>query len=264
MQTTPLKADKKPSGRIHSLDEIRGLAVFCMVFYHAFYHMGESFGLPFGETLLNFFMPVQPFFAGIFIFISGISSRLSRNNLKRGLRLLAVAAAITLVTVVICPLIGLDGLQIYFGILHFLSVAMLIFSLVRPALDKLAAHWGILICALLYAFTAGISTGALSYGSLIVVNLPQALYGVDFLFPLGIYSNTFFSADYFPIFPHIFLFLAGSYVGTYAVRGEFPKALYKKRVPFFSWLGRHALIIYVAHQPIIFGVIYLVEYLIKR
>ena len=31
--------------RIYLLDELRGLAVFCMVFYHAFYSMSEFFNI---------------------------------------------------------------------------------------------------------------------------------------------------------------------------------------------------------------------------
>lgn len=72
--------------RIYLLDELRGLAVFCMVFYHAFYSMSEFFGFEIGTKLLDFFTPAEPFFAALFIVISGISSRLSHDNTKRGVR----------------------------------------------------------------------------------------------------------------------------------------------------------------------------------
>ena len=251
------------SKRIHTLDEIRGFAVLCMVLYHTFFLMGSTFGIDAGNKLFEFFMPMQPFFAGIFIFISGISSRLSHNNTARGLRLLLIAAAITAVSVWIAPLIGFDGLQIWFGVLHLLSVSMLIFSLTRPALDRIAPHWGILICALLYAFTAEIGYGVLHFGELIFINIPEKLFSTNLLFPLGIYSDSFFSADYFPVFPHIFLFLAGTFTGVYAAAGRFPRGMYKLRVPFFSFLGRHALIIYVCHQPVIIAILTLCRAIFK-
>ena len=47
--------------RIYLLDELRGLAVFCMVFYHAFYSMSEFFGFEIGTKLLDFFTPAEPF-----------------------------------------------------------------------------------------------------------------------------------------------------------------------------------------------------------
>ena len=39
--------------RIYLLDELRGLAVFCMVFYHAFYSMSEFFGFEIGLSLIH-------------------------------------------------------------------------------------------------------------------------------------------------------------------------------------------------------------------
>lgn len=250
--------------RIFFLDEVRGFAVACMVFYHAFFLLGGVFGIEAGEKLMNFFMPVQPLFAAIFILISGISCRLTHNNLRRGIRLLLIAAGFTLVTAYICPLLGLDGLAIYFGILHFLSVSMLIFSALRKLLDKTEPHWGLLLCVFLYAFTAGISEGTLSFGNLIVFNLPDALYNYNFLAPLGIYSPTFSSADYFPLFPNIFIFLTGSFLGVWAKEGKFPSSLYASRCPFFGAIGRKALVIYVIHQPLIFAVVYVIELIINK
>ena len=78
------KTDKK---RIFFIDEVRGFSVSCMVFYHAFYILGTTFGYEWAKKLFGFFMPVQPLFAGLFIFICGISCSLSKSNLKRGLTL---------------------------------------------------------------------------------------------------------------------------------------------------------------------------------
>ena len=132
--------------RIYLLDELRGLAVFCMVFYHAFYSMSEFFNIAIGTKLLDFFTPAEPFFAALFIVISGISSRLSHNNTKRGVRLLCVALALTVVTAVIMPMMHFEGAEIYFGILHLLSLSMLIFSALRLAM-KLEAPFAKLVRA---------------------------------------------------------------------------------------------------------------------
>ena len=69
------------------MDEIRGLCVLLMIFYHAFYTMSMLFHWELGTKLLVFFSPAEPFFAGLFILISGISSQLSHSNLIRGLEL---------------------------------------------------------------------------------------------------------------------------------------------------------------------------------
>ncbi len=245
--------------RIYLLDELRGLAVLCMVFYHAFYSMSAVFDMEAGTKLLNFFMPAQPYFAALFIVISGISSRLSHDNTKRGVRLLLIALGLTVVTAVIMPQIGFDGAQIYFGILHLLSLSMLIFSLTRKGLDKINPILGVCICLLLYALTYNVGIGILGFPGKFNVDLPAVLYQTDYFMPFGFYSQSFYSADYFPLLPHVFLFLAGTFFGVYAVSGAFPKFSYKQRSKILSFLGRHALIIYIAHQPIIYGVFCVVE-----
>ncbi|MBQ2847548.1 MAG: DUF1624 domain-containing protein [Clostridia bacterium] len=249
--------------RLNFLDEARGLAVLCMIFYHAFYICGYFFEWDEAAKLFDFFMPVQPFFAGIFIFICGISCTLSESNLKRGLILLGVAAGFTLVTALLLPALGFVGTEIYFGILHLLAVSVLIYALFEKKLESFSPFTGILLCAVLYAFTSGIGEGELGYGSLIKFTLPESLYEHDFLMPIGIYSPSFYSADYFPIFPHIFIFLSGAFAGRYYLYKGYPEWCYQKRIPFFSFLGKKSLIIYVVHMPVIFAVAYAIKFIIN-
>lgn len=245
--------DVKKSGRIHTMDELRGLAVVLMVIYHAFYTMGYLFGFQAGRDFIAIFEPIEPFGAMIFILISGISSNLSRSNIKRGAKLLLVAAAVTLVTVLITP-----QSAIYFGILHFLSIAMILFGLIRPLLDKIPLAVGLIVMGALYLLTYGIPQGMLGIPGFLSFSLPAALYSTEFLFPIGFRSMHFFSADYFPLLPHVFLFFFGTFLGRLAAAGKFPRWSYKKRVPALSFAGRHALIIYILHQPVIYGVFLLV------
>ena len=248
----------KTGGRIHTMDEVRGFCVVLMVIYHAFYTTGYLFGFSFGRNFIAFFSPAEPLIASVFILISGISSNLSRSNLRRGVKLLLVAAAVTLVTVLVTPQ---DA--IYFGILHFLSIAMILFGLLQKAVGKIPLCIGLAASAVLYFLTYGIPQGFLGIPGLLGVSLPSELYQTDFLFLLGFKSPRFFSADYFPLLPHIFAFLFGTFLGRLALTGRFPKALYKKRVPPLSFAGRHALIIYILHQPIIYGVCSLVSLFVK-
>ncbi len=249
--------------RLNFLDEIRGLAVFCMIFYHAFYIIGSFFSQGWANQLFDFFMPVQPWFAGIFIFVCGISCSLSKNNLKRGLVLLGVAVGFTLVTALVLPAMGFVGTEIYFGILHLLAVSVLIYALAKNLFGRISPFAGILICAVLYAFTSGISSGRLGYGNLLDFTLPDSLYENDYLMPLGIYSTSFYSADYFPIFPNIFVFLSGAFTGRIYTEKGWPEWIYPKRVPFLGALGRRSLIIYIVHMPVIFAVAYAIDFVIN-
>ena len=249
--------------RLNFLDEIRGLAVFCMIFYHAFYVCGSFFAQDWAVWLFNFFLPVQPWFAGIFIFVCGVSCSLSKNNLKRGLILLGVAAGFTLVTAVVLPAIGFEGAEVYFGILHLLAFSVLFYTLIEKRLGKFSPFAGILICAVLFAFTSGISEGKLGYGNLINLTLPESLYENNYLVPLGIYSPSFYSADYFPIFPSIFIFLSGAFTGRICAERGYPEWVYSKRIPFLGALGRHSLIIYIVHMPVIYAAAYAIEFIIN-
>ncbi len=249
--------------RIHFLDELRGFAALCMVFYHAFYLLGEFFFLEWAENLFYFFFPIQPLFAGLFIFVCGISCTLSRSNIRRGLILLGVAAGFTFVTAVIMPKLGFFDCEIYFGIIHFLSVSVLIYTLVSKKLLKISPFIGIVFCVFFYAFTSGIGRGELAYGELFRITLPEELYETNLLVPFGIYSPTFFSADYFPLFPQIFIFFAGIFCGNYFVYKGYPEWCFQKRIPFLGFLGRNALIIYIVHMPVILATAYGIEFIIN-
>lgn len=241
--------------RIYLMDELRGFAVFCMVFYHGFYTLAYLYNIEAGMVLLRFFMPAEPYFAGMFMFIAGISSDLSHSNLIRGLKLLAVALAVTLVTYFAVP----EEL-IVFGILHFLSVCMILYGLLKPFSDRFRFSWlAVIACALLFVCTMGIPYGYIGISPQLGFAIPAELYRTNWLAPLGIFNENFRSSDYFPLFPWIFVFAAGTVIGKLAAAGRFPAFVYPSRVPFFSWLGRHALILYIAHQPVIYGVCWLVS-----
>ncbi len=258
-----MKSISKAKNRIYLLDEIRGFAVLCMIFYHAFYILGATFGWNAAGELFEFFKPVQPFFAGIFIFICGISCTLSKSNLKRGLILLGIALGMTFITAFVMPKIGFAECEIYFGILHFLSVSILIYALLSKKIGKISVFTGILVCAILYAFTSGIETGKLVYGELISFVLPEKLYETNLFVPLGIYNSEFFSADYFPLFPDIFIFFAGVFAGKHFISKGYPEWCCQSKIPFFSFLGRNALLIYVAHMPVIFGAAYCIDMILN-
>lgn len=245
--------------RYRTLDEARGFAVLCMVFYHAFYTLGYSFGISWGMTLLNFFMPAEPYFAMFFIALSGAMCQLTRSNLKRGLKLAAVSAGLTAVTLLMAYF-GFGGSEIYFGVLHLLSVGMLLVALINPLLKRLNPLCAAAIFLLLFILFYNVEYGYFGIGSL-RLEFPSSLYSGDTLFFLGFHSPGFFSADYFPLLPWIFMFLFGAALGLYHERGKFPKQLVPSRIPPLGFLGRHALAVYILHQPLIFGIVYLVEWL---
>lgn len=245
------KSDKK---RIELLDELRGFAILAMIVHHTFLDITFVLGIPWGEEVFNRLCVAQPVFWAIFIIISGICSRLSRNTLKRGAVVLAAGLGVTLVTAVLMPLFGVTGAEIYFGILHCLGCCMLITGLLMPLIKKISPIAGMIICVILFAVFYTVSSGSLLFG---LIKLPAALYKTNMLAPLGVFSPTFFSADYFGLIPWLFMFLFGAFLGKYAADGAFPAWTYKKRVKAFGFVGRNSLWFYLAHQPVIYGILYI-------
>lgn len=87
---------------------------------------------------------------------------------------------------------------------------------------------------------------------------------VDCLFPLGLISPDFSSADYYPIFPNIFVFLLGTWAGKYALERRLPQWFLSWKVPGLSFLGRHSLAAYLLHQPLLIALLYGLSYLAGR
>ena len=246
--------------RIYFMDEVRGFDLILMVFFHAFFVIGYLFDFAWGRELFLFFNPAEPFFAGLFIFICGISCRLSHSNWKRGGLLLLVAAGMSLFL-----WFFMRDEMIWFGILHFLAVAILLFALLRPLLDRVPPLAGLIVCALLLLLTwwTPVYQGSLlGIKGIFEVALPQSWREMWWLYPLGLGAGE--GSDYFPLFPWIFCFLAGSFAGVWAKQGRFPGWMYKRRLPWLAWLGRDTLIIYVVHQPIVFGLCWLIVTLMGR
>jgi uncharacterized membrane protein len=229
--------------RIWEIDFLRGLSIILMVGYHLLYDLGAMAGV---RSLLGFttdlstpaWLAAQYFFAALFVILSGISSTLSRGNVRRSLRLIAVALLITAVTFVFNR-----AATVHFGILHCLGISILLYGL---AFKKAKAT----TCAAAGAAVLGVSAA-----------LPFALKSVairfDWLLPFGIHSPAYSSFDYFPLLPWFGVFLAGAALGksVYAPK----RSLIRRRLPetFVNFAGRHSLLIYIVHQPVILAALYL-------
>ena len=230
------------SQRIWEIDFLRGLSIILVVGYHLLYDLGAYVGI---KRFLGWstdlttpaWLVAQHFFAGLFIVLSGTSSTLSRSNVRRGLRLLAVSLVITAITYIYDP-----SEAIWFGILQLLAFSILIFGLAfEKARAFTCAAWGVFFLGL------GVAVHLLKKN----ISIP-----FDWLLPFGIHGPDFSSFDYFPLIPWFGVFLIGAALGksVYAPR----KSLLPWHLPqnFVNVAGRHSLLIYIIHQPVILAVLY--------
>lgn len=247
------------SRRVVLFDELRGFMILSMVLYHLCYDLFVIFRV---SADWYFDLPGiiwQQSICNTFIFISGACCYFSKNNLRRGGRLFAWALVFSGVTFFVMP-----EMFIAFGLLHFMGISILLFYPLRRLLEKIPVSIGLLVFFLLFLFTKhvpnhylglAVATGHSHLQPILSVRLPDALYSSSFLFPLGLPSDSFYSSDYFPLIPYFFLFLAGSFIGRCSNR--FPSWMYQPHVPGLAFLGKNSLWIYLFHQPIVYGFLWL-------
>ena len=252
------------AGRFCLLDAFRGFTMISMVLYHTCYDYFVAFGrnTGFHKSTASFFW--QQSICISFILLSGMVWPLGKKHaIKRGLILILLGFAITLVTVLFIP-----SESIYYGILTFMGIATLFmvpldkaFSLNQksgknnPVLTELI-H--LIFAFILFVLTKRMPNGYIGTRSHILIRLPQALYTVPALAPLGLPTPDFRSADYFPVIPWIFMYILGYHLGKIVLNNDTFRRIASDRIPFLSWLGRKSLLVYIIHQPVCFGLVWLI------
>ncbi len=226
--------------RVIFLDELRGFCILCMILYHALLLLDQFFFVKTAGTVWHWLSYIQPLYVLAFLMISGISSRLSHSNWKRGLKLAVISVCITLLTVPVAHAVSFHGMEDYFGILHCLAACILLFVATEKVLSKVKPELGIAVCIALYGISA--------------LFFPMTIdSATNAFFWLGIHNADFVSMDYCPLLPLVFPFFLGTFLGIAVKEGRIPTWMYRPHIRFFAFVGRHALWIYLLHVPLLYG-----------
>ena len=227
------------SARWNALDGLRGAALIAMALYHTTWDLHEQGLLSVNPVSHPAFMWSARIIAATFLLLSGVSLTLAhpeRINWKqfwrREAQLLAAAVAVSVGSYLLFP-----QSWIAFGILHHLALpAMLATTLLyRPAgvLGLVAV-----ICLLL------------PYGA------SHEVFDGHFLQWLGLSVHVTPANDYVPLFPWFAFVVLGLLVGRILkARIPVPETELGRAARGLAFLGRHGLVFYLIHQPVLIGLI---------
>lgn len=235
--------EEKTSGRFWEIDLLRGIAIIMMIIFHFLYDLNYfnvyNLNLNLGYILIYLYS-----IGSIFLLLVGISLTLSYSRIqeslskkesykkfiKRGLFIFGLGLLITIVS---WYYLG-EGF-IIFGVLHCIGISII---LSIPFLQY--RYLNLLIGTILIIFG---------------IILKGYSFNFNFLLWLGFAPTSFYTVDYFPLLPWFGVVLIGIFFGS----SLYPN--YKRKfklkdyndfivVRFLGYLGRHSLIIYFFHQPI--------------
>ena len=246
-----LAKNKTAPGRYALLDELRGLDLVSMMLYHACWDLAFLFGVEMKWYAATPGHLWQQSICLVFILLSGFCVPLGHHTLRRGATVFGAGALITAVTLLFMP-----EDRVIFGVLTFLGAAMLLTGILEPLLQKVPPAAGLVVSAVLFALCYSVSSGWVGVGSWKLL-LPQGLYANYLTAFFGFYPEGFFSTDYFPLLPWLFLFWAGYFLHFCMGRARMEPLRRSVCAP-LGWLGRHSLVIYLLHQPVIFGVLWVI------
>lgn len=237
-----IKKDEVMKNRFLLIDELRGIGLIYVVIFHIIYDLTYIFPIGIKFMELPWMNILREIMVGMLILISGISCNFSRSNFKRSIITLGFAVLISIVTYIMG-----EQYFISFGILHFLGVSMLIYALFQKIVVKIPIKVGLLCFGLLFMlFKVNAS-----------IFYPSDAKHTFWNFMIGRYPDSFLSSDYYPLLPWIFIFFAGTYLGKWIIEDKNNEKLTKNHSKTLCLIGQHTMIIYLLHQPIIYGMMYI-------
>lgn len=222
--------------RFPLIDEIRALAIILMIIFHLFYDL-NIFGFVEIDFLKEKFWLFFPRVI-VFLFMLSVGFSLAVAHLPkikwkifwfRFGKIAIFAAIISLMTFFLFP-----TAWIYFGTLHCIALCSI---LCLPFINR--PNIALIIALALI--------------------IPSAIFDINIPWFLMIHS----SMDYIPPFPWLGVSLLGIFAYHHNIH-HFDLSKYlgpsgKKPLKFFHFLGRHSLLIYIIHQPILYSCIFLLK-----
>ena len=244
-----VSADNQNSGgvRFDGLDTLRGCTLVSMMLYHAAWDLVYIFRVnwPWYESYGAYLW--QQSICWTFLLLSGYCFRLGHRPVRRGLAVFGGGALVTAATVLFMP-----ENRVFWGVLSLLGAAVLLTVPLDRFFRRLPAAVGLGASFGLFLLTRGVPERRFLF-----LSLPAWLYRNDWTAILGFPQPRFYSTDYFPLLPWLFLFWTGYFLYGLRRPADLPPSLSRLRLPVLTAVGRQSLWVYLLHQPVIYGVLFL-------
>ncbi len=229
-------AARSSRGRLAAIDALRGIGIVLMVAYHFAFDLAWFRVISADFNHDPFWLASRDLIVTIFLVLVGVSLVLAKHAhpgpqpFWRRIALIAACA----ILVSIASYLTFPQTFITFGILHAIAVSSV---LARPLLGfpRVALGLGIAIVAL---------------GT--TVQVP--LFDKPWLNWVGMMTHKPATEDYVPLFPWLGVVLIGVALGHVLPRAQRALEVANRSAPaWLAWLGRHSLIVYLVHQPVLIG-----------
>ncbi len=228
------------AGRLAGLDALRGVAIVMMVIFHfcfdlTYWHLAHF------EMLSDWrWIGWRNLIVSLFLFLVGVSLVLGREVSARHFwrRWSLIVGSALLISLISWLMFG--ERFIYFGVLHFIALAQCL------GRQGLRLGWLARPVPLCLLACACLLVGSLGFEAM----NPRALNW------LGLAANKPLTEDYVPLLPWFGVVLLGMAVGHWR-NGRWPDGSLALLRP-LVWLGRNSLAVYLLHQPVLMGSLWLV------
>ena len=232
------------------LDVSRGFAILLMFIYHFSYDLNYYGFIQQNFTEDAFWINFRIVIVSLFLLIMGISLYLScyrglskKRFQRRLLLLIFYSFLVSFSSWILYP-----KAMIFFGILHFITIASVL-GLLFIRLGKINLLLGTLLI-LLSQF------------------IEHAIFDQPYLQWFGLMTKLPVSVDYVPLLPWFGVVLIGIYLGQIFTQlpGDAPlkkRKMANKSGKMLALTGRYSLHIYMLHQPLFLGILYIITQIIR-
>lgn len=244
---------------MHTIDTVRGICILGMILYHTLFDCVMIFGLDYSlldNTLLSVIRDVG---AACFIFLAGVCFYFEKHHFRRAIVLNVCGIIISVVTFLVMP----DS-PVIFGILTFMGMSGLLLYALSRFLRYVPAVPGMIISFVSFLIFFRCNYGYSGSYQNVLFQFPDTMYRNYLTAFFGFPSNGFVSSDYFSLFPWFFIVLCGYFFGKkFLSKAQTQRLMYKK-IPFVTSVGKFSLYVYMAHQPLVYGLVALIFVIIHK